>query len=231
MAITLSARPIRRILLATATVIALLSLSASLLHPEIRGLTRIVNLNAERSYPNWYSSLGLAVASVFLGVVSWGLLRSKRRDFIAHWLFLSATFALLSADEIIGLHESLNAVMRGLGRFTGYLHFSWVIPVGFGVFLFGLTYLRFLAALPARRRNQFVAAGAIYVLGALGMEMIGGKARELYTRDSTAYVLCYHLEEFFELCGIALFNAALIDHLADLFGPTGLRIRFSKAEE
>lgn len=230
MAITLPPRPIRRILLATAAALALLSLSASLLHPEIKGLARVVNLNAERSYPNWYSSLGLAVASAFLGAVSWGLLRLKRRDFIAHWLFLSATFALLSADEIVGLHESLNSVMRGLRQFTGYLHFSWVIPIGIGVLLFGLAYLRFLAALPPRRRNQFVAAGAIYVLGALGMEMIGGKIRELYTRDSTAYVLCYHLEEFFELCGVALFNAALIEHLADLFGPAGLRIRFGKAE-
>lgn len=231
MTVTLPARPIRRILLAVAVLLTLLSLSASLLHPEIRGLARIVNLNAERSFPNWYSSLGLAAASLLLGAVSWVLLRLKRREFIAHWLFLSATFALLSADEIVGLHESLNTVMRGLKDFTGYLHFSWVIPVGIGVCLFGLTYLRFLAALPARRRNQFVAAGALYVLGAIGMEMIGGKARELYTRDSTAYVLCYHLEEFLELCGIALFNAALLEHLADLFGTAGMSIRFRKAAE
>lgn len=227
MTLTLSARKIRRWLLSIAVVLAILSLGVKLLHPGAGGLARLVDLDSEASFPNWYSALGLAVSSFLLSAVARVLSRLNRREFLAHWIFLSATFALLSSEEIVGIHEAAGAVLRRYGHFTGYLRFAWVIPAGAVVFLFGLAYLRFLAALPDRRRNQFVAAGAIYVLGALGLEMIGAKLFELYSRNSTAYALCYHLEEFSELCGIALFNAALIEHLAGLLGPEGLRLRFS----
>lgn len=227
MTMNLSARQIRHCLLAVALILAVLSLGVRLIPPGAAGMSRLFDLEAEMSYPNWYSSLGMAVASLLLGATAWVRLHSNRREFLAHWIFLSATFGFLSSDEIVCLHEAAGGVVRRLGGFTGYFRFAWVIPAGVGLCIFGLAYLRFLAALPVRRRNQFVAAGAIYVLGALVMEMIGAKFFELYSRNSMSFVLCYHLEELLELCGIALFNAALIEHLAGLLGPDGLRIRFS----
>ena len=220
----LSAPRLRRILLLIALAIAIVSLGARILQPGTHGLARLVDLNAERSFPTWYSSLGLAVSSLLLGAVSWVLHRLNRRGHIYHWIFLGATFAFLSADEIVGLHESLNAVMRGFGNFSGYLRFAWVVPASVGLVIFGIAYLGFLAALEIKRRNQFVAAGAVYVIGAVGMEMIGANAAESYSRNSLAYLLCYNLEELLELAGIALFIVALIEHLADLLGPVGLRL-------
>ena len=41
-----------------------------------------------------------------------------------------------------------------------------------------------------------------------------------------AYAVCFHIEELLEMLGIALFNSALIEHLAGLLGPEGLKIRF-----
>ncbi|MEK7232613.1 MAG: hypothetical protein AAB268_02265 [Elusimicrobiota bacterium] len=222
-----SARRIRRGLLLIALVIVVVSLGARLIQPGTHGLARLVDVDAERSFPTWYSSLVLAASSLLLGAASWVLHRSNRREFIVHWMFLSATFGLLSADEIVGLHESMNSITHQFGRFTGYLRFAWVIPAGIGVFIFGLAYLRFLAALPLRRRNQFVAAGAIYVLGAVGMEMICANIADSGGRTSVAYLIGYNVEELLEIGGIALFNAALIEHLAGLLGPEGLRLRFS----
>lgn len=211
-----------------AAAFTLISLGAHwLLGPPV-GLARLVDVGSEGNFPTWYSSLGLLVAALLLGLVSWAHHHLNRRDFIAHWIFLSAIFILLSAEEIVGIHEVVNTLLRRLGFFSGFFRRAWVIPAGVGLLVFGLSYLRFLAALPLRRRNQFVAAGAVYVLGAVGMEMIGGKIIDLYSRGSTAYVLCYHLEEFLELCGIALFTAALIEHLAELLGPEGMRLSFSR---
>jgi len=227
MTLTISVRRIRQFLLIIAVFFTLLSLTARLLQPGTGGIARLFDVNAEMSYPNWYSSLILAASCLLLAAIAGVLMRLQRMEFIVHWIFLSATFALLSSDEIVGLHESMSTVMRRLGNFTGFLRFAWVVPAGVGVFAFGLAYLRFLAALPVRRRNQFVVAGFIYVLGALGMEMIGAKQMDLYSRSSTAYISSYHLEELLELCGVALFNAALIEHLAGLLGPDGLRLRFS----
>lgn len=228
MNLPLSALLIRRGLLAIAAAITLVSLGAGLLHPGSHGLARLVDVDAEFNLPTWYASLGLAAASILLGAAAWVESRSPRRGFLAHWLFLSATFALLSVDEFVGLHEMMGTILHRHVHFTGFLRFVWVVPACVGLCLFGLGYSRFLAALPPRRRARFVAAGAVYVVGAVGMEMIGGKLFDLYPNGSVAYLLASHLEEFLELSGIALFIAALVEHLAELLGPEGLRLRFSR---
>lgn len=225
--LTIPARQARTYLLMIAVALTLISLGARLLEGGTAGLATFVNVNAERSYPNWYSSLGLAASSLFLGATAWAMHSSNQKKFLSHWIFLSVTFALLSSDEIVTIHEGIGSFINHFFHFRGYLRFAWVIPAGIGLCVFGLSYLRFLADLTPRRRTQFMLAGATYVLGAVGIEMIGGKIADLHTKSSTAYALCYHVEEFLELCGIALFNAALIEHLATLLGPEGLRLRFS----
>lgn len=213
-------------MLLIALLLTIVSLGARIFLPGTPGLVKFVDLNVERSFPTWYSSLGLAASALLLGAISWVLHRSNRREYIFHWIFLSVTFAFLSADEIVGIHESMNGIARKFGHFAGYLGFPWVMPASVGVAIFGAAYLRFLASLQVRCRNQFLVSGGVFVLGAIGMEMIGAKAAESYTRNSTAYLLCYNLEELLELSGIALFITTLIEHLAVLLGPDGLHVRF-----
>lgn len=228
MNLSLPAVHIRRGLLTIAAAITLVSLGSALIHPGSHGLARLIDVDAESNIPTWYASLGLAASSILLATSAWIEGRSQRRGFLAHWLFLSVTFAMLSIDEFVGLHEMMGTVLHRHVHLTGFLRFVWVIPACLGLGLFGLGYIRFLAALPPRLRTQFVAAGAVYVIGAVGMEMIGGKLFDLYPNGSVAYLLSSHLEEFLEFCGIALFNAALIEHLAEQLGPEGLRLRFSR---
>ena len=52
--------------------------------------------------------------------------------------------------------------------FDGVLYFGWVIPASVLVSIFVLSYLKFLAHLPAITRFRFVRAGAIFVGGAMG---------------------------------------------------------------
>lgn len=223
----LSAREVRRALLTVAVGLAAVSLAARLLHPASTGFVHLFDLDAEENIPTWYSSFGMGVSFLLLAAIAWIRHRSNRREQLGHWIFLSATFACLSAEEIIGLHEALGLRLHALWHLTGFFAFAWVIPAGAMVFLFALAYARFLAALPPASRRQFLVAGGIYVLGALGMEMVGGEVATLYTRDSLAYLLACHLEEFLELGGIALFNAALIEYLAVLLGDEGLRVRMT----
>lgn len=81
------------------------------------------------------------------------------------------------------------------------------------VLIFVLAYLRFLAALPARTRNLFLLAGAIYVAGALGVEMIGGRHAFVFGRYNFAYTMIATLEEFLEMLGILLFVQALLSYM------------------
>lgn len=222
---TISARTVRRALLTLAFALAAVSLAGRALHPESTGLVRLFDLDKEENFPTWYSSFGMGVSFLLLSLICWTRLHASRKERIGHWLFLAATFAFLSAEEIMGLHEAMGRRLRALWHLTGFFHFAWVIPAGVLVIFFALAYGRFLAALPHAIRRRFMAAGGVYVLGALGMEMVGGEVAMLYTRGSLAYLLTCHLEELLELAGIALFNAALIEHLAGELGSGGLRIR------
>ena len=60
-----------------------------------------------------------------------------------------------------------------------------------------LLYLRFLMQLPKRTMIMFIVPGAIYVIGAIGFEMLGGQERELYGHTFLYYVLST-FEELFE---------------------------------
>ena len=62
-----------------------------------------------------------------------------------------------------------------------------------------------LLSLPRRIGFLFVAAGTVFVSGAIGMEMVGGA---VYDRDGWAsprYQAIIHLEESMEMIGVILF--------------------------
>lgn len=222
----ISARTVRRALLAVAAALAAVSLAARLLHPaSSTGLVRLLDVDCEDNLPTWYASFGMAVSFLLLGLISWSRHHAGKKEHLGHWVFLSATFAFLSAEEVMALHEAAGARLHALWHLTGFLAFAWVVPAAGMLLLFALAYARFLGALPPASRRQFIVAGGVYVSGALGMEMVGGEFVKLYTRGSLAFVLASHLEELLELVGIALFNAALVEYLAGFLGSEGLRIR------
>lgn len=230
MTLALSASRLRRVLLALAFVLVLASLASVLTARSaglgMGGLVRILNVDAEKSVPTWYAALGLA-ASCALLALSAAQARTSGRGFVAHWATLAAVFGLLSSDEIVGFHEAMGKALQRHVDFHGYLRYAWVLPAFPALAVLALSYRRFLSALLPRTRASFLLSGALFVAGAVGLEMVGGKLDETLSRDSTLYVLCYHVEELLELTGIALFNAALLEHLAGVLGPEGLRVRVS----
>lgn len=109
-------------------------------------------------------------------------------------------------------------IVPDLYRMRMSLHFGWVIPGAVVVALIGLFYLPFLLALPSRSRLMFFGAGLLYVGGALGMEVVGGKLLTLYGEESFPYQLAYCIEEIMEILGATLFAASLLGHLKRRFG-------------
>jgi hypothetical protein len=53
-------------------------------------------------------------------------------------------------------------------------------------------------------------AGSLYVVGALGMEMLGGKVADLHDSSTLTYAAIVTTEEFFEMLGSAIFLYALM---------------------
>lgn len=228
--VTLDAARYRRWFLPLAFLFAALSWWGSLGHhfghSRLADLVwRLFDLDQELAYPNWFSSLDMALSAVLLALLA--LAPSEKVNARAYG-WLAVIFAFLSSDEVVGTHEIVGEHLHALAHTSGALRFAWVIPVGALVAAVGACYVPFLLRLPRRRAAQYVVAGLIYVGGAIGMELVGGKvyaaAGEVVTKR---YVVCYHIEEILEMTGIILFNGALIEQLAESLSA-GAVLKFLK---
>lgn len=77
------------------------------------------------------------------------------------------------------------------------------------VAIVGLAFVPFLQRLPAPTRVLFLAAGAIYIGGAIGAEMLGASARTYLGPGSIAASMNV-LEEVGELFGVLLLIHAVL---------------------
>lgn len=202
---------IRRVLFAALIAVAGAGLAVELLHhgplPDLdEDLVGLFSLSYEGNLPTWYSSALLLVCAVTLGFIAPGAPPGEAR----YWSLLAAVFGYLSIDEAVGLHEQLNDVVH----LSGPLYFGWIVPAGLAVLLLGLAYLRFLRDLPPETRRRFVLAGALYVGGALLMEIPLGLWTEAHGDGDLGYALIDFAEESLEMIGASLFLVALLRHAA-----------------
>lgn len=63
--------------------------------------------------------------------------------------------------------------------------------------------------------KRFGLAGTIYILGAVGFEMIGGVVIHYFKANSQPFFWAYTIEESLEMLGIILFIYALLNYLFD----------------
>lgn len=175
-------------------------------------LKDIFDVNEEMSLPTFYSVYALQVCALLLGIIA-HLTKVRRERYFRHWQILSFTFVYLSFDEALTLHERPTEMIRESLNTSGFLYFAWVIPAAVLVAVFLLGYLKFLSALPIKIRSLFLIAGGIFVLGALGIEMVGSKIATMGLLDSTLYTLVSNCEEFLEMLGVLVFMYALLSFL------------------
>ncbi|HWQ33501.1 MAG TPA: hypothetical protein VNQ79_11655 [Blastocatellia bacterium] len=192
------------------------SLGEDYLHAHhVYGIVEKFELDGENNLPNWYQSSSILFCAVLLAVIA-TLRRLSGARYVRHWGGLALIFLLLSLDEAASLHEMLVEPLRAALHTSGSLRYAWVIPGLLFAAGVGLAYLKFLAHLPLRTRVQMIVAGMVFVSGAVGLEMLGGKLRDLYGLQSVQYLGETIAEEFLEMSGILLFIHALTSHLGAL---------------
>jgi hypothetical protein len=133
-------------------------------------------------------------------------------------------FLLLAYDEAAQMHERLIPLGRALFGGQGVLYFAWVVFGAIFVGLVGLAYLRFVWALPRGYGLAVAAAGALFVSGALGIELMESDYAEEYGHDTLAFDLMATVEESLEMIGLMLFGATLLNWLARPDGRVGVRV-------
>ena len=65
---------------------------------------------------------------------------------------------------------------------------------------------------------MFITSGAIFVLGAIGFEMLSGWQAEVSGKRTYLYMIFYTCEEALEMTGIAIFIYALLSHIVNEMG-------------
>lgn len=209
---------IQRFLIDVIAVVAMAGLMAEIAQDGLGmndpyDLVDLFSLSYEQNIPTWLSGTMHATSAMLLAMIANGTQQSGGR-FVRHWWGLSAIFTYISIDEFVSIHESMNSWFD----FDGVLYFGWVIPAAILVTIFVLAYLTFLAHLPAITRFRFVRAGAIFVGGAMGVELALGYWTDLYGSSNLGYALIDWVEETMEMTGAGLFLAANVAVLADQSG-------------
>jgi hypothetical protein len=202
---------------------------AGAFHWFVHGL---FNLNGEANLPAWYTSAQLLLAAVPFFVTAFAV----RPDPAApRWLFAlgGAGLVFLSADEIVGFHESVTALLRPVSfmpRFGGD-HGMWV-PVYLGVIgivvlMTARPLLRVWRAAP--RGSAILLAGAlVFVTGAVGLEVLSYGGLRANGPSGRTYMLFVAAEEGLELLGASfmlmgsvVLNASLAPSLAAVLSGSG----------
>lgn len=172
----------------------------------------LLNLMNERSLGAWFTVVVMGF-NVALLILNGTAMRRLGLGKATAWLCLAVIFAYLSLDEMYALHERIGGA---IGRYFGLgsvMTYPWVVTGLVFTTVVGLSFVRFLYRLPRRTAKLFIIAGAIYVGGAVGMEIIEG-ITATHIGIGTLYYTEVLFEECMEMFGQAFFAYALLDHLA-----------------
>ena len=229
MTIDISAKKVAGILVVIVVLLTLASMAGQfskyyLDHDVLLGFVPEFDLNAENNIPTWYATVTLFLCSVLLGTIA-AAKTTEKDSYAPHWRILSIVFLLLSIDEAASLHERSTEPVRTALHTSGLLYYGWVIPGGIFALSIGLVYLGFLRDLPSYFRRLFVAAGIIYLAGAIGMELVGGYYDSLYGTTNMTYALITTAEELLEMLGIVVFLYSLMLYLNLHVGDLGVRFK------
>jgi hypothetical protein len=230
--IPISIRRIVRLLVLVAVLLAALSFAVQM-HKRFLAppgtytlkFAQLFDLKKEEGLSTWYTEVLLLLCSALFAAIY----LSKRTGgdrYLRHWGGLSLVFLFLSVDEGASIHETLGrtgrTILGALGmRADGFVSYAWVVPAALLVVVFVLAYLRFFLNLPSRQRVLFFVAGAVYVGGALFLEMLSAFYIDLYGGQNNMtgpQIVTIHAittaEETFEMLGVVVLIYALSSYLS-----------------
>lgn len=197
----MTARALEKWVFLAVAIVSVLGLCAEVAH--MGALVPKLSLSYEGNVPTWLStvllfSCALAAASI----------ATRALTFRRHWWGVAAVAAYASLDEAAELHEHLG------GNFDlgGVLYFDWIIPAAVLVVCLAIVFWPFVRALEPATRRRLIVAAAIYLGGAVVMELPLGWWTDRAGPDTLGYALIDWVEETMELVGASLALIALVKH-------------------
>ena len=181
-----------------------------------------LNMDRELNLPTLFSSSLLLISALLMQRLG----HNSNPDAADDWRLLSKIFIFLALDEALQIHEIL--IIPGLRhQVHPALASTWVVPYAALALIMLWKFRSFLGSIPRATATGLLRSGAVYVGGAIGMEMIGSFAvrSSLIRLHSPWYGAITGLEEALELLGIILLIDALLRALLDQRNRIDLTLR------
>ena len=177
---------------------------------DIFTIFRVFDFDEEANIPTLFNTALFAAASL-LALLIGAHGRGERAPYARHWILLGIVFAALAVDEFTSLHETLVEPVRGaLGIEGGFFYLAWVIPALALCAVGAVLFLPFLLRLPPMVRRLMLLAAVIYLMGAVGFEMVQGFLTTAHEQAHLLRRLATFLEEFLEMTGSIVLVKALL---------------------
>ena len=175
----------------------------------------LFNMDKEVNIPTLFSVILLLICASLISIISKGY-NFKNNKLKKRWATLRGVFIFLTLDEGLQIHELL-IIPSIKPMLPAILTIVWVIPYGI-LAAFALVYfIPILISLPAALKRRTLFSGGIYLLGALGFEMIGSFL--VRTGDirlhGISYGLIVTIEETLEVIGLIIFIHTLLRYIVD----------------
>jgi hypothetical protein len=215
------ARTLRRVRHLLVVVVVLLALGNALAlvfrhltgNAEVFGFVEFADLAQELSLGTWIASLLLLATGALAGISGVADDREGGR-WRRNWYALGALLAFMSLDEVAVVHERVADLTRRALDTSGAFHFAWTIPAAVIVVVFAVAQARFVRGLPAPTRRRLLLAGAVFVGGAMGLELVESA---VYTSAGNVMTATFDVlsavEEVLELTAVSLALLTLAEHL------------------
>jgi hypothetical protein len=240
----ISASGIPRVLLYALGILVALHLAAVFFHLvlglRMQAYTELFDLDLESNVPTYFNSLLFFICALLMALIAMDSESVLRRG----WYTMCGVFIFLGIDEGSQIHEKFMLVTLRLmnhgeisGEVFGWLYYAWVIPYGIAAIGLGLWLMRWFIALDSNLRIRMLVSGAVYIFGAVFLEMLSGKIAEglspsimtpaqmafmpcdvyepgtchLYV--SPLYIAVYTCEETCEMLGLILCASVMISWL------------------
>lgn len=180
-------------------------------HGLVFGLVPFFDFDEEKNAPTFFTTcLFLINAVLFLGLWKVERITNKPQKL---WILFSIIFCFLAIDEDCMLHERLILPLESLLNTSGFFLFAWIIPYGIAFILLAIFGIPILWRIERSIRFWFVISAVIFITGAIGFEMIGGKYLEMMDivgEGDIVYKFITTFEESLEMIGLIVLIFALL---------------------
>ena len=187
------------------------------------------HFDKESNFPSLYSALALGFSSCLLAILAI-FEKVTETKYAKDWKLLSLIFLYLAIDEACHIHEQFNSLQKVINA-EGILRFPWIIPASLLLIVFLIKFRKFIFSLPAKTKILFILAGTVYVLGAIGVELVGAYFADSFGLESINYLIVSTVEELMEMLGIVIFINGILIHIQSKFSKLHLALSFQESRK